>query len=128
MTTILIIDDSDTVRAQLRKDLADRGFGVLEAGNGVEGLQIIAEKGAGIGLIICDVNMPELDGLAMCREMQNTPGMPHIPVIMLTTQTGAEMKAEGKQAGVTAWVVKPYEKTRLLTGIARILGDGNAGR
>lgn len=126
MTTILIIDDSDTVRAQLRKDLIAQGFDVLEAGNGLEGLEVVAAEGEKIGLIICDVNMPKLDGLAMCRELRDRPGTPKIPIVMLTTQTGAEMKADGKKAGVTAWVVKPYEKMRLLSGITRILGEPGA--
>ena len=121
MATILIVDDSETVRTQLKGDLALEGYLTLEACNGAEGLRILEEQGARIDLIFCDVNMPEMDGLSMCRELHKMPVLNKIPIFMLTTQTSAEMKSEGKAAGVTAWVVKPYEKKKVMGGLAKFL-------
>ena len=74
-----------------------------------------------IDLIFCDVNMPEMDGLTMCREVHSDPQLRTIPIFMLTTQTSTQMKAEGKASGVIAWVVKPYEKNKVLGGVAKVL-------
>lgn len=122
MPNILIVDDSATVRAQLKDDLGGEGYGVFEAGNGLEGLQFLKENSTGIDLIFCDVNMPEMDGLTMCREIQKDAAFSRIPIIMLTTQSGADIKTLGKEAGVIAWVVKPYEKSKLLVGVKKVLG------
>jgi len=123
MAHILIVDDSDTVRTQLRNDLISEGYDTFEACNGLDGLRMLEENPNKIDLIICDVNMPEMDGLTMCREIQKNPAQHKIRVIMLTTQTSAEMKAEGKESGVIAWVVKPYEKKKLMHGVAKVLAQ-----
>jgi two-component system chemotaxis response regulator CheY len=122
MANILIVDDSDTVRTQLRNDLVKEGYGTFEACNGLEGLKMLEGGNAkNIDLIFCDVNMPEMDGLSMCRELHKDPILSKIPVFMLTTQTSTEMKAEGKASGVIAWVIKPYEKKKVMGGVAKIL-------
>lgn len=121
MANILIVDDSDTVRTQLRNDLNSEGHDTLEACNGLDGLKMLEENPDKIDLIICDVNMPEMDGLTMCRELHKTQVLKKIRVIMLTTQTSTEMKAEGKESGVIAWVVKPYEKKKLMSGVTKVL-------
>ncbi len=121
MATILIVDDSETVRTQLRNDLAGEGYRVIEASTGLEGLKRIDEHVGAIDLIFCDVNMPDMDGLSMCRELHKDPIAGKVPIFMLTTQTSAEMKAEGKASGVIAWIVKPYEKRKVLNGVTRIL-------
>jgi two-component system chemotaxis response regulator CheY len=124
MPNVLIVDDSETVRTQLRNDLANAGYVTFEAGNGLEGLRMLAGNAQQIDLIFCDINMPEMDGLTMCREVHKDPRLNRIPIFMLTTQTSAEMKAEGKAVGVIAWIIKPYEKKKVLGGVARVLARG----
>lgn len=121
MPTILIVDDSETVRVQLGNDLIAAGYSTLEASNGLEGLRILNKHPNEIDLIFCDVNMPEMDGLSMCRELHKDAMFNTIPVFMLTTQNSVDMKAEGKECGVVAWIVKPYKKETVLGGIAKIL-------
>lgn len=121
MANILIVDDSDTVRTQLKNDLVRAGHSTFEACNGLEGLQMMAGNALHIDLIFCDVNMPEMDGLSMCRELHKDPELKKVPIFMLTTQTSSEMKSEGKESGVLAWVVKPYEIKTVLGGVAKVL-------
>lgn len=121
MTNILIVDDSDTVRAQLRNDLTAEGYITFEACNGLEGLGMLEGNVNKIDLIFCDVNMPEMDGLSMCREVHKDPAMNKIPIFMLTTQSSLDMKAEGKESGVIAWIVKPYDRKKVLGGVAKVL-------
>ena len=122
MANILIVDDSETVRAQLKNDLVKEGYATFEASDGLEGLKMLEGNRHNIQLIFCDVNMPNMDGLSMCRELNKDPVLKTIPIFMLTTQTSADMKAEGKEAGVVAWVVKPYDKKKVLDGLAKVLG------
>ena len=126
MPNVLIVDDSETVRTQLRNDLVNEGYATFEASNGLEGLEILAGDANLIDLIFCDINMPEMDGLTMCREVHKDPLLNRIPIFMLTTQTSSEMKAEGKEAGVIAWIIKPYEKKKVLGGVAKVLARGAA--
>ena len=126
MPNVLIVDDSETVRTQLRNDLANEGYATFEASNGLEGLEILAGNVNQIDLIFCDINMPEMDGLTMCREVHKDPLLNRIPIFMLTTQTSSEMKAEGKEAGVIAWIIKPYEKRKVLGGVAKVLARGTS--
>ena len=121
MANVLIVDDSETVRTQLGNDLRHQGHATFEAGNGLEGLKMLESMETSIDLIFCDVNMPEMDGLTMCRELHQNPALSKIPIFMLTTQTSSDMKAEGKAAGVIAWVIKPYEKNKLMAGVAKVL-------
>lgn len=127
MANVLIVDDSETVRAQLRNDLDRSGHTAFEARNGLEGLQILNDGEVKIDLIFCDVNMPEMDGLSMCREVHRNPLLNTIPIFMLTTQTSTQMKAEGKASGVIAWVVKPYEKNKVMNGVAKVLARSAHG-
>lgn len=122
MANILIVDDSETVRAQLRNDLESEGHQVFEAGNGIEGLTVLdGNNKYHVDLIFCDVNMPEMDGLTMCKELHSIPALSNIPIFMLTTQTSASMKAEGKASGVIAWIVKPYQKQSTLSAVTKVL-------
>ena len=121
MSNVLIVDDSETVRTQLRNDLVSEGYTTFEASNGLEGLRVLEGNLNKIDLIFCDINMPEMDGLSMCRELHKNPLLNKIPIFMLTTQTSQEMKSEGKESGVIAWIVKPYEKKKVLGGVAKIL-------
>lgn len=120
MAKILVVDDSETARVQVKIDLINAGHEVVEAENGIKGLEAL-QANHGIQLIICDVNMPEMDGLTMCEEVSAKNELKKIPIIMLTTQSGDEMKARGKKSGVVAWINKPHKATTLISGIEKIL-------
>ncbi len=119
MLTILIVDDSDTMRIQLKKDLGGRGFTILEAANGAEGLKILKENKA-INVAICDVNMPIMDGLTMCEKLTEAGKPATLSIFMLTTESTAESKERGKKAGVRAWITKPYQADKLISAIEKV--------
>ena len=119
MLTILIVDDSDTMRIQLKKDLAGRGYQVLEAANGAEGLKILKENKA-IDVAICDVNMPIMDGLTMCEKLTEAGKPLNLSIFMLTTESTADSKERGKKAGVRAWITKPYQADKLISAIEKV--------
>tara|TARA_R110000850_G_scaffold269896_1_gene402479 strand:- start:101 stop:484 length:384 start_codon:yes stop_codon:yes gene_type:complete len=120
MTKILVVDDSEIIRVQLKNDLLAQGYEVVEADNGLNGLDVVA-KNKDIKLIISDVNMPEMDGPTMCKKLHQNPDSKHIPIVMLTTQSNPELKASCKEHGVIAWITKPYKLKGLLMGIEKIL-------
>lgn len=120
MAKILVVDDSDTVRMQLRKDLETKGHKVLEAIDGVDGL-IKLQENDGIQLVISDVNMPNMDGFAMCTKIHQDPKYQAIKIFMLTTEASALMKLKGVDAGVRAWIVKPYVTEKLLSAVEKVL-------
>jgi two-component system chemotaxis response regulator CheY len=117
---IMIVDDSETLRTQLRKDLEAGGFQIVEGFDGVHGLETL-EANKDVKLIICDVNMPRMDGLSMCQKVNSNPEYKAIPLLMMTTESSPEMKAQGKAAGVVAWVTKPYVAEKLVTVVKKIV-------
>ncbi len=118
MAKILIVDDSKLLRTQLREDLEKGGHVVTEAVDGYDGIEKISNDQ--FSLIICDVNMPNMDGLTMCAKVRENPKNSSLQIFMLTTETGPEMKARGKEVGVRAWVTKPYTADKLLIAISRV--------
>lgn len=120
MTKILVVDDSEIIRVQLKNDLLAEGYEVVEADNGLNGLDVVANN-TDIKLIISDVNMPEMDGPTMCRKLHQNQDSKHIPIVMLTTQSNPELKAICKEHGVIAWITKPYKLKGLLMGVEKIL-------
>jgi two-component system chemotaxis response regulator CheY len=118
---ILIVDDSDTLRIQLRKALEEGGYDVIEAEDGVKGLARATENND-LKLIISDYNMPEMDGVTMCRKIRELPGFDQIPMFMLTTEASPELKALGKEAGVKAWIVKPFVAEKVIGVTKKVLG------
>jgi two-component system chemotaxis response regulator CheY len=120
MAKILVVDDSEIIRVQLKNDLLTQGYNVVEADNGLNGLAIVAQN-KDIDLIISDVNMPEMDGPTMCKKLHQNPESNGIPIVMLTTQSNPELKASCKEHGVIAWITKPYKLKGLLVGIEKIL-------
>ena len=117
---ILIVDDSETARFQLRKDLEIKGYQVIEGADGIEGLNLISEN-LDVQLVISDVNMPQMDGLTMARKIHEKNDFKNMPILIMTTESTPEMKAKGKEAGVLAWVTKPYNPEKLLSAIEKIL-------
>ncbi len=122
MRKILIVDDSETVRNQLFDLLTLLGFFPVLATNGVEGLVQMREN-TDIKLIICDVNMPELDGITFCELMFKEGLTTGIPIFMLTTESSQELKLRGKACGVTAWVAKPLLPDKLSKALFTVLGE-----
>lgn len=120
MAKILVVDDSEIIRVQLKSDFEEAGHEVIQAEDGVKGLEALASH-PDVALVISDVNMPEMDGLTMCEKLHADPQLSSIPIIMLTTQSSSEMKARGKENGVVAWVTKPYKSAALLSGAEKIL-------
>ncbi len=119
MATIVIVDDSQSVRSQLREALQKAGHKVIEAADGNQGLETIV-KTAGIDLVISDYNMPGYDGVTMLAKAKEKLGAWKFPIFMLTTETSEHLKASGKQAGVTAWIVKPFVAEKLLMAVDKV--------
>ena len=117
--TILIVDDSPTVRQQLTIVLTANGFEVVAAVNGAEGLERAKKMKA--DLVISDVNMPIMSGLQMIAEIRKLPSYAKTPIFVLTTESGAKV-TEGKAVGASAWIVKPFKPESLLAGARRALG------
>ncbi|WP_028534085.1 response regulator [Paludibacterium yongneupense] len=117
--TILIIDDSISLRQVVKMALSGAGYDVIEAGNGQEALKLL--DGRKIHLIVSDVNMPVMDGISFVKEAKLLPNYKFTPVIMLTTEAGDEMKKQGQAAGAKAWVVKPFQPPALLTAVSKLI-------
>ena len=122
MSKILIVDDSVTVRNQLKKLLNGRGHEVVEGSDGLNGIEVFSNN-LDVSLIICDVNMPMLDGLSMLEKINEDPGFPKVPIFMLTTESNPEMKVRGKAVGVRAWITKPYNDDKLIAAVDKVLGS-----
>lgn len=119
MTSILTVDDSSSVRWTIKFALTAEGFAVEEAGDGMEGLQKAAKTA--FDLIITDLNMPVMDGLTMIRELRNKPDQAGVPILFLTTESDAGLKAGAKAAGATGWLTKPFDPDQLVKLVKRIL-------
>lgn len=119
--TILIVDDSASLRQVVGIALRGAGYDVIEAHDGQDGLNK-ARTAAKIHLVISDVNMPVMDGLTMVGEIKKLPAFKFTPVIMLTTESGQAMKAQGQGVGAKAWMVKPFKPDQMLMAVSKLLG------
>ncbi len=117
--TILIVDDSASIRTVVKTALAGAGYDVLEACDGADALTKL--DGRKINLVISDVNMPRLDGIGFVRALKQKPGYQFTPVIMLTTESEAGKMQQGKAAGARAWVVKPFQPAQMLDAVAKLI-------
>jgi two-component system chemotaxis response regulator CheY len=115
---ILTVDDSRTMLDMLRAALATRGFTVVQAENGREALNILAREP--VDVIICDVNMPVMDGYTFIRAMRQDRQLAGLPVLVLTTETSREKRDEGRAAGATGWIVKPFDPEKLVSTIRKV--------
>ncbi|SEM56646.1 two-component system, chemotaxis family, response regulator CheY [Sphingomonas gellani] len=118
--SILTVDDSPSLRMAIRIALTGAGYFVQEAGDGVEGLAKAAANR--FDMIVTDLNMPNMDGLTMIRELRKQPEQAGVPIIFLTTESDAEMKAQAKAAGATGWLVKPFVPDQLVKVAKKVLG------
>ncbi len=117
--TLLIIDDSASLRQVVKLTLVSAGYEVIEACDGVDALQKL--DGIRIHLIICDVNMPNMDGITFVRQVKTLPNYKFTPIIMLTTASLESRKQEGQAAGAKAWIVKPFKPDTLLNAVSRLV-------
>jgi len=110
---ILIVDDSPTLRASLSFCLKNAGYNVIEAINGIDGLEKIKEKGGAISLIILDIIMPKMDGITFLKEVRKTL-FRFIPVLILSTVLDERKRREARLAGAAGWLTKPFKPEQLL--------------
>ncbi len=116
---VMIIDDSITVRQMVGFTLKNAGFDVVDAENGVDALKKVEEED--ISLFICDVNMPEMDGITFLEKLRSNESYKHAPLIMLTTESGVDKIEKGKKAGAKAWMVKPIQPEQLLDAVKKLM-------
>ena len=116
---ILTVDDSASVRQMVKFTLSDAGYTVIEA---VDGKDALAKVTAAVNLVITDLNMPNLDGLGLIRNVRANPACKGIPIIMLTTESQESRKQEGKAAGATGWIVKPFTTQQIMAVVKSVLG------
>lgn len=117
--TILVVDDSSSLRKSLMSVLRKEGYAVEEAVDGSDGYEKIMAKQ--YALVLTDQNMPNLDGISMCERVKKEKPNHGTPIFMLTTETNVALKAAGKAAGILAWIVKPFDEKNLLKAIEKIL-------
>jgi two-component system chemotaxis response regulator CheY len=118
--TVLIVDDSATMRQMVAFTLSSAGFEVIEAGDGKEAVDKIS-AGSKPDLVVTDLNMPEMDGIALIKELRRMPPVRFVPILMLTTESSDEKKQEAKAAGATGWIVKPFNPDQVLKVIQKVL-------
>lgn len=119
MRKALIVDDSVSMRQMVGFTLRSGGFDVIEAGHGQEALDRLS--GETVDLVITDLNMPVMDGIALIRALRAQPAMRSKPILMLTTEGLVAKKEQGKAAGASGWIVKPFDPDKLLATIAKVL-------
>jgi len=120
MATILAVDDSASMRQMVSFTLKSAGHDVTDAEDGLVALNIAKTKS--FDLVITDVNMPNMDGISLIAELRKLPNFKFTPLLMLTTESAADKKMAGKNAGATGWIVKPFNPDQLLSVIKRALG------
>ncbi len=119
MASILVVDDSTSMRQMIVFTLKGAGHEVAEAPDGDAALDIAKERV--FDLVITDVNMPNLDGITLIRELRALPSYKFIPLLMLTTESAQDKKQLGKEAGATGWIVKPFNPDELESTVDKVL-------
>lgn len=117
---IMTVDDSVSVRQMVSFTLKNAGYETVEASDGKDAL--VKLNGSGVNMILTDLNMPNLDGIGLIKEVRTKPEFKFIPIVMLTTESQDSKKLEGKNAGATGWIVKPFKPDQLLAVIKKVLG------
>jgi len=120
--TILAVDDSTSIRQMVAFTLKSAGYAVIEAADGQEGLDKANAANDTISLILTDQNMPKIDGLTLIKTLRSMPKFAATPILMLTTESGDDMKTQGKAAGATGWLVKPFDPHKLLEVVKKVIG------
>jgi two-component system chemotaxis response regulator CheY len=115
---ILVIDDSETIRQQVKQALAATGYEIVEAIDGVDGLEKLRERND-LDMALCDVNMPRMNGLDMIAEVQRSG--PKIPILMLTTEGQPSLIKRAREAGAKGWIVKPFKPELLVAAVTKLI-------
>lgn len=118
--TILAVDDSASIRQMVSFTLKSAGYEITEAVDGQDGLN--KAKSKFFNLILTDQNMPNMDGLTLIKNLRAMPNYKTVPILMLTTEAGDTMKAQGKAAGATGWLVKPFDPAKLVEVVKKVIG------
>jgi two-component system chemotaxis response regulator CheY len=118
--TILAVDDSASIRQMVSFTLKSAGYEITEAVDGQDGLN--KAKSKSFNLILTDQNMPNMDGLTLIKNLRAMPNYKTVPILMLTTEAGDTMKAQGKAAGATGWLVKPFDPAKLVEVVKKVIG------
>jgi len=119
--TILAVDDSASMRQMVKLTLSSAGYDVVEAEDGRAALAKAQVRG--VNMVLTDLNMPNMDGLSLIRELRKLSAYNGVPIIFLTTESDAAKKSEAKAAGATAWIVKPFQQEQLLSVVKKVLGS-----
>lgn len=119
MTSILAVDDSPSMRQMVSYTLERAGYDVVIAEDGREALSI-AQKTV-VNLVLTDVNMPGMDGITLVKNLRQLHDYQYKPILILTTESSTEKKMQGKEAGATGWIVKPFDPEKLLSTLRRVL-------
>jgi two-component system, chemotaxis family, chemotaxis protein CheY len=118
--TIMTVDDSASVRQMVSFTLKEAGYDVIEASDGIDALSKINVNE--LNLVVTDLNMPNMDGIELIRNIRENGKHKFVPIIMLTTESQAEKKSAGKNAGATGWIVKPFKPEQLIAVIKKVIG------
>jgi two-component system chemotaxis response regulator CheY len=116
--TILVIDDSASLRQVVKMALTGAGYDVLEAGDGKAALALL--DGRQVNMAVCDINMPIMNGIEFVKAAKQLPTYKFMPILMLTTESQDSKKEEGKAAGAKAWMVKPFSPTQLVSAVGKL--------
>jgi two-component system chemotaxis response regulator CheY len=116
--TALTVDDSKTMRDMVKYTLTQAGYAVIEAGDGQEALQVV--NGKKIDVVVTDLNMPNMNGIELIRALRAKPEFKFTPILMLTTEADDTKKTEGRNAGATGWIVKPFQPEKLVQVVNKV--------
>jgi two-component system chemotaxis response regulator CheY len=117
---VMTVDDSRTMREMVAFTLRNAGYQVSEAEDGAKALAALQQ--APVDVVITDLNMPNMDGVSLIRALRADPKWRALPILMLTTESDATKKAEGRSAGATGWLVKPFDPAKLVDVVQRVAG------
>ncbi|GKS59215.1 Fis family transcriptional regulator [Nitrospira sp.] len=120
--TVLVVDDSPTMRQMVAFTLTSAGFQVVEAGDGKDALAKLSTS-LQPALVVTDLNMPVMDGLTLIKELRKLPQLKFVPILMLTTESSTDKKAEGRSAGATGWIVKPFNPDQFMKVVKKVLPE-----
>lgn len=118
--TVLTVDDSASIRQMVSFTLKSAGYEVTEAVDGMDGLD--KAKSKSFNLVLTDQNMPKMDGLSLIKSLRGLPTYRAVPILMLTTESSDAMKQQGRSAGATGWLVKPFDPQKLIEVVKKVIG------